>query len=95
MASIEAEIKRRRVTRVTIEFEDGYISELTGEEADKYQQLVIEQSVYAWNHGARIDPLPWKQRNKNCKKCGGTGALMGPDSFDLETRPCECTKGPD
>lgn len=88
------EVSRRRVARVIIEFEDGYISELTGDAADKYQETVIEQGVQAWNHGWRAPALPWKQYNKNCKKCGGTGAVMGPDSFDLETRDCECTKGP-
>lgn len=89
---VQLEVTRRRVTRVTIEYADGYVSELTGDDADKYQQLVIEQGVHAWNHGMPSPQLPWKQRNKNCAMCGGMGEVLGELA---RPSPCtECSKGP-
>lgn len=54
------EVTRRKVVRAELEFADGEVIQLTGDDADRYQQLVIDQGVQAWNHGARIEPLPWK-----------------------------------
>jgi len=49
-----------KAVRVEIEWEDGTVQRLHGEQAEKYMEL--EKAVFfnAWNHGWRIDPLPWK-----------------------------------
>lgn len=51
---------RPRAVRVEIEYEDGEVTQLLGEDAQRYIELVDDQGVQAWNRGARIDPLPWK-----------------------------------
>lgn len=86
------DVSTRRVARVTIEFEDGYISELAGDDANKYQEMVLGQATLAFVHGVKTEPLPWKQRNKNCTKCSGSGEVVR--YLGGATYPCECTKGP-
>lgn len=49
-----------KAVRIEIEWEDGVVQTLRGEQAEKYMELEKSLSFNAWNHGWRIEPLPWE-----------------------------------
>ncbi len=53
-----------KTVRVEIEFEDGKIISLHGEDAERWQQLVQGMSVMHWAHGGDQNPLPWKETRR-------------------------------
>lgn len=60
-----------KTVRVEIEFEDGKIISLHGDDAERWQQLVSGMSVLHAVHGGNVDPLPWKttyRANANVKE---------------------------
>jgi len=53
--------KHGKAVRIEIEFEDGTVQRLVGEHAEKYMEIEASTSFNAWNHGFRIEPLPWEE----------------------------------
>ena len=48
-----------KAVRIEIEWEDGTIQKLTGEQAERYLRLEKTAFYHARNQGVRVDPLPW------------------------------------
>lgn len=53
--------KKKIVTKIRIEFDDGSAQELEGEDADKWDKAATSQGIMAWAHGVRFPELQWKQ----------------------------------
>jgi hypothetical protein len=53
-----------KTVRVEIEFEDGKIISLHGDDAEAWQELVKGMSVHFNVHGGNIRPLPWKETRR-------------------------------
>ena len=53
-----------KTVRVEIEFEDGKIISLHGDDAEKWQQLVKGMSVMHFVHGGAGVELPWKETRR-------------------------------
>ena len=51
--------KHGKCVRVEIEWEDGTVQTVTGEQAEKYMEIEASVSFNAWNHGMRFEPLDW------------------------------------
>jgi hypothetical protein len=53
-----------KTVRVEIEFEDGKIISLHGDDAQKWQELVNGMSVVHFVHGGAQPELPWKETRR-------------------------------
>jgi hypothetical protein len=54
--------------RVEIEWADGTVQILRGEDAEMYMEMEASGSFMAANHGMRFEPLPWKFTKKGEEK---------------------------
>lgn len=60
----DREVPQIRIKRVFLEFEDGTIKCLEGEEAQTWEDSLNSVILRSWVHGGRMPELTWKQISK-------------------------------
>ena len=51
----------KKITKVRINYEDGSSIEVSGSEAEKWQNMVDSMSALAYAHGYNYPELKWKE----------------------------------
>ena len=54
-----------KIVKVTIEFEDGDIHSLEGEEAQKWDEACASLASLGFAHGMMFPEFDWKEEKKN------------------------------
>ncbi len=60
----DREVPQVKLKRVLMEFEDGTIECLEGEDAKTWQASLRSEIFMSWVHGRRMTALTWKQISK-------------------------------
>lgn len=66
-------MSENKMVRVEMEFEDGRIQRLSGEEAQKWLTAVNGQCTMGWVHGMPMPQFEWEVVKEGTKDEGKTG----------------------
>lgn len=66
-------MSQTKTVRVEIEFEDGRIISLHGDDAERWQQMASGMAVHSFAHGVTMDPLPWKETRREKEPTDASG----------------------
>jgi hypothetical protein len=51
---------KSQLVRVELEYADGEVIRLVGDEARRWYEAGLAESVLAWNHGMRFPEVTWE-----------------------------------